>query len=334
LSTCFSSSAPLGEPLCVKPCVDGVYLNGQPCAVSVTGTQTVTHTITTDVMATFGLHVIPATKTDRTFSITSAVVSTSPYVITAGISENIYQTRCVFHYINSSEDVCLYKKTITSLTFSGTDSGCVSAQHALITYAKIKVSNFTMTKQHSYILLRKGVEEVLGTCSEVSNSSGVWKMFLSPTPGNLQLIYDVDVADYGFYNNYPESCFNAPAGSNTELDGGPDMFYPEWARDYTPDGLWAQAAGHKFAFCKSGVEVPTANVFFTVPTEPIPIGDFARHPLLGDCYSWLLNLGADAGYVVKNYNDGVLADVVLTKALEPHSINLKALTAYYPISII
>jgi len=333
MSSCFGSSAPLGEPLCIIPCVDGQH-NGEPCPSSVTGTQTTTHNISTGVSATFGSHTIPIMKTDRSFSITSSVISTSPYAMTAAISESINQTRCVLHYINSAEEVCLYRKTVTLLVFSGTDSGCVSSLHFWNTYSKIKVSGFSVIKQHTYVLLRKGVEEILGTYNETLNSTGVWKMFLAPTPDIHQLQADADVTEYGFYNNYTESCFNAPADSNTVKDGGPDMFYPEWARDYTPDSLWEQVAAHKFQLCQSSVVVPEMNFGFAIPAEPIPIGDFARHPLLGDCHSWLLNLGADGGYVVKNYNEGALADVLLSKSLEPHNLNLKALTAYYPVSII
>jgi hypothetical protein len=339
MSLCYSSSPAEGEILCTKPCVDGMY-NGMACPSSFEGTQTVTHNVHTNASATFGLHTIPFLKTDRVFSITSTGSGTpTSRSVTGGISELIDQTKCTLHYINSAEDVCLYKKTVTHLDFSGGDSGCVSSLHFWNSYAKIKISNLNRSIVHTYVLLRKGVEEILGTYIELQASgSGLWKMFLAPTPNMDALQYDVDIATYGFYNDYV-SCPTASADSNVALDGGPDMFYPEWARDWTSDMMWQQVAVNKFFACNSGTSVVKDNFGVSISTEPIPIGDFARHPLLGDCYSWLLNLGVPVGhttadYAVVNYNEGTLANTLLTKALEPHKINLKALTAYYPISII
>lgn len=331
MSNCYNSTGNSSKVLCTKPCVNGMY-GSIPCAASSEGTQTVKHTLNSNATATFGPFTIPILNTIRNFTFIGGS-NTTPLSrdVTGSISESIKQTSCIFHYVNSAEEVCLYKKTVTKLSFSGSESGCVSSLHFNNSYAKVIVSNLSLTKDHTYILLRNGLEETLGSYSENSGGSGVWKMFLAPTPDLDALQFDLDIQKYGFYNDY-DSCPNAAVDSLTALDGGPDMFYPEWARDWTPDMMWQQVAVNKFYGCKSGTPILKDNFGFGISTEPVPIGDFARHPKLGDCYSWLLSLGKDIKLV--NFINGQKDDSLLSDALKPHHIDLKKLVAYYPISLI
>lgn len=337
MSVCFSVTYTPGEVVCTIPCPEDGQYEGHECPNSQTNTSSVKHKIGVNVSGQFGVHSIPLLKTDREFLInhnkSSSSDGTQAILEVAGsISESIKQTRCVFHYINSSEDVCLYRKTETNLSFSGEDSGCVAQLLNRSHFAKIKVSNLLLTQTVSYVLLRNGGEEVLSSfVVPFGSSSDVWKMFLSPTPDLKEFQYDEDIATYGFYNDYDNPIY-ASFDSKVALDGGPDMFYPEWARDWTQDPLWEQVALHKFTLAKTGIAIEKQVLNFSIPNEPVPIGDFARHPQLGDMYSWLVQSGLNTHKTV-NYNNGESAVVLLENLLSPKGIDLKEYIAFYPISI-
>lgn len=335
-----------GYALCTKSCDPNrkdIFEACNPKATLSKGEWS--HTINTDaVIDLFGTSVkLFATKRSfewsQSWRVEYGVCGGQLFIADGEIKESIDNSYATFYYLSTSERVCLFKRTRVTVAFQKPLTSIELTVHedgraGLIGIIDVRQNDVSVSRSEEIVLLIGGQEKILDSYSmPPAAGSGVWKLFAVPVP-------DQDIGNFNNpeyrgkvpYNMYPP-CDNAVAGTLTELDGGRDMFYPAWARDLVYDPQWAFEAKERVRACNTKEYKYPKDFVFTpsrdIKYDPYPHGDFARHPVLGDCYSWLLAEFGEAKVV--NFPDNM---ITLLKGGGVAEKDIKKLTPFYPISIL
>ena len=99
----------------------------------------------------------------------------------------------------------------------------------------------------------------------------------------------------------------------------------------TPDPLWRQIADRRYAITwwHDDIVPSTSYTPPAVTSDYMPKGTFARHPVVGDVYQWLLKRNDRTMFTAGSPDLNPLIDGVLKNGLATHDTTL-----YSPISVI
>jgi hypothetical protein len=196
---------------------------------------------------------------------------------------------------------------------------------------------------------------------------GVRQVFLYPQPPSLGIPWSDDIRYFGFYD-YGHNPYETDHSVLNKLDGGgKDYFFPEWIRmmmpaSTVPTGYSTEAEGRNATIMQYvaerrwrinwywfGFQEPSSWSFLTIENDPIPRGNFVRHPDLGDFWQFVVdnngyplafqsnNLAA-AGSVESKLNDWFEKNPYnSTGAYGSHTKitnHTAETTLYYPIGVI
>ena len=323
------------------------------------------HTINTDfTIAVCGVN-IPIIRTNRHFKSSRTPHATQEAEI-AGyvkcwISENCDIKKTTIHFLDERYGVCLYKTTHDIIDLPQKQSQEVDHYIAYGTTARsatiiIRPSDYTATTTEEWHLVIDGVDTVVATTTLAIYPFGepmhntyytdVCKVFCMPkipasssvAPSSPDNPTNAAAGDFGCY----EDGYDDPYGAQAQADGGIDYFYPEWCRSLQQDPFWASVAGSRYNFTAPGALYPQAGTTpYTPPevvVEPIPIGSFARHPMLNDMYQFLITKFNGSHIVISSADINAKIDdqLALAKDTTGHSLGLAThdTTLYYPISLI
>lgn len=331
-------------------------------AYKVTDGQTeLRHSNRTDHTMTVGGAVIPLVKTVRNFSVTYRMDYPSPpsgsliayQVLTGEIALSAcveddgsrvnasakFSDKCVIekstlHYLDQRYGVCLYRYQKDELDVSVDSAELASFRtttpgDGTVHMVKIKTGDYSASSTVEWRLIIDGVIKTLNTSTVQIHPFGglkgqdIRQILVFPQPPSLAMPMTEEIMNYGFYDygNLP--------GGESELnmaDGGyKDMFYPEWCRNLQEDPFWRAAADKRYNISWYHTELETYSNYEPPPptVDPMPIGSFARHPVAGDAYQFLVGSTP--------YTSPELLELV-NKQL-PDKLKLTGAMLQYPISL-
>ena len=348
-----------GQIVCTVQCTPtpATIANGTcPYVTGNKGASSVQHAFDTATTITVMDISIDLFKTARTFlfggNASSEYVECGPSKTSgaAEISEQCNYTESTILYLNLAEKFCLYTRKNVALSFAGHGSQFVAVDvggfPAFYLLVPMGSSVYTLISEvHS---IRDGVDTVLYTNSSTTTGANENTFFLYPTPdpssaGGVVLDPRFNPALGGkatVYNRYA-SCIDAGPEDLPTLDGGRDMYFPEWLRAFVKDPLIADNRTSRYNDCRGDkLYGPKVTQEYPYAVAKMPCGSFARHPKQGEFYNFFVK--ADDGAILniksKRLADGTLQDVdmQLIKAVNeylPDAV-LGSHTVYYPISLI
>lgn len=323
------------------------------------------HTINTNFTLTLCGVSIPIIKTTRTF-----LSARTPHVTQeaeeAGVVKAWIQDSCVtqkstIYFLDERYGVCLYKTVSSTINLPRKQSQEVSHYIAYGTTARsatiiIRPEDYTATSTETWHLVIDGIDTVVATSTlelfpfgEPMDSyayEDVCEVFCLPKipasshvePSSETNTAPAAAGDFGAY----EDRYDDPFGTDAQADGGTDYFYPEWCRSLPVDQFWAETAVNRYSFTMPGITSdPAGTAPYTPPevtVEPMPVGSFARHPVLGDMYQFLISQFNGTNIVVSsaNINSFIDEQLALAKNEDGSSKGLAThdTTLYYPISLV
>lgn len=266
----------------------------------------------------------------------------------ATVAENCVIEKSTLHYLDQRYGVCLYRyqKDEIHLSVTSNDAAWFKVPEGAF-YANmvmIRTENYTASSTVEWRLLIDGVLHVLSHDEVVIEPFGprnngiadtdgfaagwvpdpeIRKILVFPQPPSLAIPLSPEIVRLGFYDYG-----NMPGGESelNRLDGGyKDMFYPEWCRNLQEDPFWRAAADQRYNI--SWFQFPSSSsTAYTppdIPVDPMPIGSFARHPVIGDVYQFLIY-----NTPVSSPDLRALIDSQLPEGLKTHDTTL-----IYPISL-
>ena len=350
------------------PLLKGVIhtIHGQASKTTWTGDfPGITHSVHTDFTVTVCGVNIPIIKTDRTFSI-----SRTPFLdsqaeqygyVKSWVSEHCDVRKTTIHFLDERYNVCLYKTVHDSINLPQRQNQEVDhyVAYGVLTMSPtiiIRPSDYTATTTEEWHLVVDGTDSVIATTT----------IDLFPFGEPMHNTYYTDVCTVLCFPKIPASSSVAPSspdnptnaaagdfgsyedgyddvyGAQAQADGGTDYFYPGWCRSLQEDPFWASVAGSRYNFTAPGASYPQAGTTpYTPPevvVEPIPIGSFARHPMLNDMYQFLITKFNGSHIVVSSTDINAKIDEQLALAKDDSGISLGLAThdttLYYPISIV
>lgn len=158
--------------------------------------------------------------------------------------------------------------------------------------------------------------------------SGAYSVILLPPPANADLLVPHDREHN--HELYCNGWYNAADMVEDALSGGfLDFFYPVWCRSLITDPVWKQAAAMRSRAGASNPDYtpPAPNV------SPIPTGAFARHPIVGSLYQFLVRDAQGRDTVVSSSEavEPLVTDNLTNRGVDIHK---QGHTLLYPISLI
>ena len=273
---------------------------------------------------------------------------------TASVKENCSIEKSTLHYLDQRYGVCLYKSVKQTIILNKTSSKVAGFKlrfpagqifHAII----ITEADYEAETVEEWRLVVDGVMTVIAKdtakiypfgdpmnytlknpAAQLKPEKDMNKILIIPQPPSEALALDEVVQFMGFYDygNLP----GEESDLNKEDGGMKDMYYPEWCRSLQQDPFWRKAADRRYniTWFKDDV-VPTSP--YTPPdpsVDPIPVGTFARHPVVGDLYQFLVtNLdGTAVAHTSKDIN------TLINAQLAKSQLGTYGTTLYYPIGVI
>ena len=161
-----------------------------------------------------------------------------------------------------------------------------------------------------------------------------------PTPPSLGIPWTDDLRFFGFYD-YGHNPYLEEYSALNEADGGnKDFFFPEWLRNMQPNWIMTETAAKRFMI--NWWHGPTQDLrseYLPAMTEdPIPIGNFVRHPVYGDYWQFLCDNSYAAEVVQSDSLTELkpLVDIELGKTddADGNPLTTHDKTLYYPLGII
>lgn len=335
------------EELCNLPILCTRDCEGDNCPLLDTAQDnSQSHSVSTSSTVDFLGNTITKYKTSRQWHMTSKIFVDyarcghleTTQTAAGSLSESCTHEHADIFYLNMQEQVCLYRKTEFHTSFSTSPSDVVAGRgYGGGTYLFAKFRAYITTHcTEKWVLIRNGSETVLKTDNIPTGYNNKLVLFISPTPDqwaeNEWIFFDEEILEHGCYNIY-QACSIAPPDSKTALDGTADgaMFFPDWCRECVVDPQWSMAARHIYGACHDFVPVVdnAGDYIEGNLVEVLPVGDFARHPVHGDFYSFILP--SDRTFppgIINHLDHGVPVDVLA------EFVTLKEKTAFFPVSII
>lgn len=323
------------------------------------------HSINTDFTLNICGVNIPIIKTARTF-----LAERTPHltqeankagVVKAWIQDSCVTQKSTIYFLDERYGVCLYKTISSTISLPRKQSQEVCSYVAYGTVARsstiiIRPDDYTATSTETWHLVIDGIDTVVATSTlelfpfgEPMNSyayKDVCEVFCLPKipasshvePSSETNTAPAAAGDFGAY----EDRYDDPFGTDAQADGGTDYFYPEWCRSLPVDQFWAETAANRYSFTMPGItSEPYGTASYTPPevtVEPMPVGSFARHPVLGDMYQFLISQFNGTNIVVSsaNINSFIDEQLALAKNEDGSSKGLAThdTTLYYPISLV
>lgn len=276
------------------------------------------------------------------------------------VSEDCQITRSTLHYLDLRYGVCLYRKNVEMVQFDITTDKTNLFKNPWGTREFGRVALFGGDKQNwdsrcteEWHLIIDGVDRVIATTAydplpemRIFAEDGSNDLFDDDYPDkadpDLELIihtnpptssdeipWDDELRYHGFYSY--RGAVNAP---NWQPDGaGADYFYPAWCRSLQLDPFWQAAAERRFMlwFPEARLE---ANSTYTPPigvtVDPLPVGTFVRHPVVGDVWQFLVGK-RDGGYHLETSPN---VDALVLDSLSKNGVTpLNGTMLYYPIGV-
>lgn len=309
---------------------------------------------------------IPINKTERSFSIERTPWITNDPAIKpyqkCWVSEDCVSEKSTIHFLDERYGVCLYKTTRSEIKMPRKQNDELVTYIAYTTGVSssvviIRPSDYTATETETWYLVVDGARTVVtesvleifpfGEPMHNDYYEDVCEVLCFPRiPPSSSLYRSEDMppgqtsaaGDFGTY----EDAYGDPFGEQAQLDGGTDYFYPEWCRHLPEDPFWREIADSRFGFTAPAATTEAYGTgAYTAPAivvEAIPIGSFARHPMLGDMYQFLINKFDGNNLVIGSASINDKIDEELAKAKDVDGISLGLVThdttLYYPISIL
>lgn len=259
------------------------------------------------------------------------------------ISEDCTYTESVLHYVNQTDQVALYTTKLIKVSFANSSSAFASLAVGgfPVHFLKLPMGGFTYSIETS-VILRKCSEELIQDTYKHTSTTDTKVFFLLPTPdprfaGGIPM--DAEIRTYGFYNQY-ESCADAANNPDSKvmLDGGRDMFFPQWLRSIVKDPFVMQHRDFRSLICATGVFVPqnVTSVWNPPKVSPIPCGSYVKHSEWGEMYNFFVKAVSHDGMLnIKSDNfDELIMSEVNTYLPEGEKEVLGPETIYYPISLL
>lgn len=310
------------------------------------------HTIATDFIINVCGVSIPIIKTTRQWENKrtphSSIEAETAGFVKGWIKESCSITRSTLHYLDERYGVCLYKTTVDVIDLPEIQSSEVShfmAYGAMQRSATVvlKRDDYTATTTETWYLIVDGIQSTLTTSTleifpfgEPMNSTeydyeDVVEVFTLPKIAASSAAQEGEAAQvFGSYEDGYDNSF----GEQAQADGGLDYFYPAWCRSLQEDPFWKEIAAARYGFTMPGMTVEASGTSTYTPpeviVEPIPSGSFARHPVLGDLYQFLISKFDGTDIVISSANINAKIDAALAK----NNLATHDTTLYYPISII
>lgn len=271
-------------------------------------------------------------------------------------------------YIDHRYGICLYNRETFTLDCSAESTEIAKLKQTMgelrVSQLQIKTSDYTASRLSEWVLIKDGVETVL--TSETfdqepfggKNSGQSWRdmgwvsnevsgiqyfpdytpdpetrmVLLFPQPGSLGISVSEVICRLGFYD-YGNEPGEEPALGKS--DGGKDMFYPSWYREYCviKDTMWEEARTRRWNAKWNHIAEEPSRTWKppTISVEPLPCGTYAKHPQVGEAYQWLLSIDGSSNepFISTSPDMNTLIDDRLSTGNNTHDTTL-----YYPIGII
>jgi hypothetical protein len=270
-----------------------------------------------------------------------------PDAYTISVSENCVIEASTLHYLDLRYGVCLYKYVKESLVFSKTASDAKSTTAKLSSsaatfqgpygeeiYWKMKIKNTESVIQglEEWILITNGVQQVISSTtytrmsmadriiSSIScgNEDAIGEILLFPAPGTYSNPVDCDVLSWAWYK-----AGVSPAGVN--------YFYPDWCKQMQADPFWAAAETARQGVVVDHNSLTSTTTYVPPPitVDPIPIGSYAKHPVVGEVYQWLTTTMNGVSTITTSPALTTIIDTALAAGQKTHDKTL-----VYPISLV
>jgi hypothetical protein len=270
----------------------------------------------------------------------------------SNVVEDCTIIKSTLHYIDERYGVCLYSKITQKIQFDvhGRTHPCTFKEsYGTGFYHKVVMvkNDFNGSLKEEWILVVGGVETVITIDTRpwipyfVCGGGKIWtdgwvpdpnvcQVLVLPQPPSTGIATDNEVSYYGFYDYLNDG---DPDGSAlNRADGGcQDFFYPDWCRQMQEDPFWKAAAARRFdiTWCHSD---PQTNESYTPPpvvVNPLPLGTYAKHPIVGELYQFLATPNNGTQTVITSPDLNALIDKSL-----PYNNKTHDTTLYFPIGVI
>lgn len=280
-------------------------------------------------------------------------------VKTYRVSEDCRITKSTLHYLDLRYGVCLYRKNIEKVVFDLTSHTTnlfkdpwSTTERGRVTLKSGSGKNWDSQCREEWHLIIDGVDRLLTTSyydpipEMRAFATGGSDDLFDPDYGDtadpdLELIihtspptssdvvpWDDELRYYGYY-----SYKGAVASANWQPDGaGADYYYPAWCRALQPDPIWQAAAARR---CELWLDPELQSNYQYAPpigvtVDPLPIGTFVRHPIVGDVWQFLVNKRDSTTHLETSPNvDALVQDSLSKNGVTPASGTM----LYYPIGV-
>ena len=269
--------------------------------------------------------------------------------------------KSTLHYLDHRFKVCLYRKNIERVKFDvQTDqTNLFKTPVNTVRTSSIKIfggdkKNWDSTCTEEWHLIIDGVDRLIATSTydplpemrgfAVDGSGDLFnpnyaaiadkdlELILSTAPPTSSdaIPWDDELRYHGFY-----SYRGAVNSTYWTPDGGcADYFYPAWCRTLHEDPFWKEAATLRAnTYLEAGWDGSYENTTYTPPidliVDPIPLGTYVKHPVVGEVYQFLVGL-RDGSYKLETSPN---IDDIINNAV-PEDQRQQGTTLYYPIGVL
>ena len=332
----------------------------------------INHEINTHYIVSINNHDIDIIKTDRKFTLTTSIDYSKPTDLilfgsnVGGVapwvwcsstqrqdyflfSEDCSMTFSTLHYLDMSNNVCLYSTRAQRLIVKKASKDTVNIQgpYGLEIYHWLEIykSDLQMVDTKSWHLIKDGANELLASDTREYNpfpefvfgegapyKEGLIATMVSPTLGCFWRPLDKKIEWYPPYQIEYITCEGTESRQN-QLDGGcKDMYYPAWCRQMGNDPIWRAAADRRYSVSWFKEEIKTDQQKYRPPpitVDPIPRGTFVKHPQVGEVYQFLVEKRT-GGYKLETSPN---IDDIINNAV-PEDQRQQGTTLYYPIGVL
>jgi hypothetical protein len=154
----------------------------------------------------------------------------------------------------------------------------------------------------------------------------------SPPTSSDAIPWDDELRYHGYYSyrGTVNSPYYEPDGACT------DYFYPAWCRTLHEDPFWKEAAELRvntylnlLPFWDGSYEYSAYSPPIDLIVDPIPLGTYVKHPVVGEVYQFLVGLRS-GGYKLETSPN---IDDIINNAV-PEDQRQQGTTLYYPIGVL
>jgi hypothetical protein len=265
-------------------------------------------------------------------------------------------------FLDLRYNVCLYKNRVQELRINSlqrdNEQALFRTQTGPFHRVRVMTNDFTQTDHMQWILLKDGVKTVLyeesvtpafvGGAYQEGEGASIWfPDYKRPAGIHLILIFPFP-ASYGIaqsdlecgtpFYDYTHLPMEEP--DLARLDGGKDMFYPEWCRNMQEDPIWREAADRRWNAKWWHVPEEKNRKWMQpeVQLKMFPVGSYIEHPEVGKVYQFLLQNTSGEPKIFSSPDFTSIVDQTLKATKDSNGANaglsVHNNTVYYPLGVV